>query len=242
MVRTLLLFISLLSLPSVAATAVTFNVSGHLYTFDQPVRLATLLSIVRDKPTSYWANAVIYQLEDPQVEQLRSNVLQQLAMLIREQSKGSAAYHQLSALYQQIGSWQLMRRLDVLVDYDQARLYPGRNPQFNSGEYYIRLHKRPETIQVSGMVSAAIILPFDSKQTVTDYIDAVERSANAHRDIAYLLEPDGDIKKLGIAYWNRQHVKPMPGSEIFVPLQDELFFDRIGELNDNIAQLMMHRM
>lgn len=242
MVRTLLLFISLLSLPAVAATAVTFNVSGQLYTFDQPVRLATLLSIVRDKPSSYWANAVIYQLEDPQVEQLRRTVLQQLALLIREQSKSSAAYHQLSALYQQIGNWQLMRRLDVLVDYDQARLYPNRNPQFNAGEYYIRLHKRPETIKVSGMVATATLLPFDTTYTVSDYLAAVELSADAHRDIAYLLEPDGDIKKLGIAYWNRQHVKPMPGSEIFVPLQDELFFDRIGELNDNIAQLMMHRM
>jgi len=50
------------------------------------------------------------------------------------------------------------------------------------------------------------------------------------------------VKKLGIAYWNRQFVKPMPGSEIFIPLQDELFFDRIGPLNDKIAQLMMHRM
>ena len=242
MLRTFCVLFCLLSCPVTAATAVTFNVAGQIYTFDQPVRLATVLSIVEQKPTQYWANAAVYELNAPEIVQQQADILQQLAALIREQSKGSSEYRQLSAFYQEIGSWQLMRRLNVIVDYDQARLNPARNPQFNSGEYYIRFKDRSQVIRLSGMVAQATTLPFKTEYTVTDYIDHVVVAASAHRDFAYLLEPDGDVRKLGIAYWNRQHVQPMPGSEIFIPLQDELFFDRIGPLNDKIAQLMMHRM
>lgn len=242
MLRVFCMLLGLLSCSAIADIAVSFNVAGQIYTFDRPVRLATVLSIVERKPTQYWANAAVYQLNAPEIEQQRADILQQLATLIREQSKDSPEYRQLAALYQEVGSWQLMRRLNVIVDYDQARLNPGLNPQFNTGEYYIRFKERSQVIRLSGMVEQATALPFNTRYTVTDYIDDIRVAANAHRDIAYLLEPDGDVKKLGIAYWNRQHVKPMPGSEIFIPLQDELFFDRIGPLNDKIAQLMMHRM
>ena len=242
MLRVLCMMLGLLSYSATADVAVTFNVAGQIYTFDRPVRLATVLSIVEKKPTQYWANAAVYQLNAPELEQQRADILQQLAALIREQTKGSSEYRQLAALYQEIGSWQLMRRLKLIVDYDQARLNPALNPQFNTGEYYIRFKQRSQVVRLTGMVQQATALPFKTGLTVTDYIDSVDLAANAHRDIAYLLEPDGDVKKLGIAYWNRQFVKPMPGSEIFIPLQDELFFDRIGPLNDKIAQLMMHRM
>lgn len=242
MLRSLFFIIGLFALPCIASPAVTFNIAGQIYTFDQPVRLATVLSIVEQKPSLYWANAEIYQLNAPKVEQQRAAILKQLASLIREQTSDSPEYHQLSALYQDIGSWQLMRRLNIVVDYDQARLNPKRNPQFNTGEYYIRLKERSQAIHVSGLVEEAVSVPFNSEYTVTDYIDTARLAKNAHRDFAYLLEPDGNVKKLGIAYWNRQYVRPMPGSEIFVPLQDALFFDRIDSLNDSIAQLMMHRM
>ncbi|GGF76015.1 capsule biosynthesis GfcC family protein [Alteromonas lipolytica] len=233
--------VALLCLPSWVLADVTFNVAGKIITFNQPVRLATVLSMVEPTP-EYWANAAVYHLEDPDVEQMRAEVLKQLASLIRQQTKDSNAYRNLTAFYQEIGRWQLMRRLNINIDYDQARLNPKRNPQFNEGVYYIRLKPRTEQIKLTGMLTQATALPFDGSFTVTDYLDKVQLSHAAHRDYVYLLEPDGAVNKLGIAYWNKQHYRPMPGSEIFIPLQDELFFDRIGSLNDHIAQLMMHRM
>ena len=204
MLRVLCMMLGLLSYSATADIAVTFNVAGQIYTFDRPVRLATVLSIVEQKPTQYWANAAVYQLNAPELEQQRADILQQLAALIREQTKGCSEYRQLSALYQEIGSWQLMRRLKLIVDYDQARLNPALNPQFNTGEYYIRFKQRSQVIRLTGMVQQATALPFKTGLTVTDYIDSVDLTANAHRDIAYLLEPDGDAKKLGLAYWNHQ--------------------------------------
>ena len=116
MLRVLCMMLGLLSYSATADIAVTFNVAGQIYTFDRPVRLATVLSIVEQKPTQYWANAAVYQLNAPELEQQRADILQQLAALIREQTKGSSEYRQLSALYQEIGSWQLMRRLKLIVD------------------------------------------------------------------------------------------------------------------------------
>ena len=237
--RWICLLLVVVSLP--LAADVTFNIAGQLFGFEQPVKLAGILSIVKDKPT-YWANAAVFELNDRKVEQMRAEVLTELAQLIRDTSPGSHDYKVLSRWYSEIGSWRMMRRLNITVDYDQARLNPKRNPQFNEGDYYIRLKPRTPSITLSGMVKKPLSLAFDTELTVADYVDNAELSEDAHRDYVYVLEPNGKVTKVGIAYWNRQFYQPMPGSEIFVPLQDSLFFDRIDDLNNRIAHLMIHRM
>ncbi|MDC8831831.1 capsule biosynthesis GfcC family protein [Alteromonas gilva] len=221
---------------------VTFNVQGKVYSFEQPVRLANVLSLVSDKP-AYWASSAVYKLNDPGPEKLRAEVLQTLSDLIRQQTKNSKGYHELTALYQEIGSWQLMRRMNILVDYDQARLNNQRNPAFQHGDYYIKLQPRRTEIHLFGLISESQQqLDYEQSSTVSDYLNATARSTQAHRDYAYVIEPDGTLIRTGIAYWNRQYYKPMPNSIIFVPLQTSLLFDNIDELNSNIAQLLKHRM
>ncbi|NVK56878.1 MAG: capsule biosynthesis GfcC family protein [Alteromonadaceae bacterium] len=238
--RILILSLYLLTYQCVAS--LTFNVQGKLYSFEQPVRLATVLSVVNEKP-GYWASSAVYQLNDPSTEQLRADILQTLSDLIRQQSKNSVSYRELSQLYQAIGSWQLMRRLDIDVDYDQARLNHQRNPGFQQGEYYIKLQPRRAVVNLFGLLTESDHqLKYDHASTVTDYLNDIERSTQAHRDYAFVIEPDGDLHKVGIAYWNRQYYQPMPNSIIFVPLQTSLLFDNIDELNNKIAQLLKHRM
>lgn len=227
---------------SVSALAqVTFNIHGQIYEFEQPVRLATVLSIVKDKPT-YWANAAVYALNDPHVEELRRDVLSQLASMIRAYNKGSNEYNNLTALYHNVGNWRLMRRLKVEVDYEQARLNFKKNPQFNQGDYYLRLASRSDSIAIVDLAKDNTVVPFHHAFSLVDYLREVSLPSHADRDYVYVIEPSGQMRKVGIAYWNREFFKPMPGSQLFIPMQTSLFSTRIETLNDSLARLMIHRM
>ena len=236
-----LLVLCLLSQAAVAAQ-LSFNVQNTIITFDEPVKLAEVLAKLPDPHSVYWAGAEVYELDSPKAEAQRAEVMQLLASLIRQQSSGSPRHTLLSDLYRDISDWHLMRRLNIDVDYDQARLNPKRNPGFIAGRYYIKAKPSIQHVSVVGQIDAQVRLEFSNAATVSDYVDSVQPEASADNDFVYVIEPDGKVSKQGIAYWNNTHYKPMPGSVIYLPLQTDLFSDDIEQLNDHIARLLQHRM
>lgn len=236
-----LLFCSLFSSVGNAAQ-LSFNVQNTIITFDEPVKLADVLAKLPEPHSTYWAGAGVYELDSVKAEKLRAEIMSLLASLIREQSSGSERYALLSDLYREISDWQLMRRLNIDVDYDQARLNPKRNPGFVAGRYYIKAKPSIQHVSVVGQIDAQASLAFSNSATVSDYLDSVQPKESADNDFVYVIEPNGNVTKQGVAYWNDTHYKPMPGSVIFLPLQTDLFSDDIELLNDKVARLLQHRM
>ena len=233
-----------LCLLSQAATAaqLSFNAQNTIITFDKPVKLAEVLATLPDPHSVYWAGAEVYELDSPKAEAQRAEVMQLLANLIRRQSSGSARHTLLSDLYRDVSDWHLMRRLNIDVDFDQARLNPKRNPGFVSGRYYIKAKPSMQSVSLVGQIGAQQTLAFNNASTVHDYLQQAKPADSADNDYVYVIEPDGKVSKQGIAYWNNTHYKPMPGSVIYLPLQTDLFSDDIEQLNDHIASLLQHRM
>lgn len=236
-----LLFFCLFSASGNAAQ-LSFNVQNTIITFDEPVKLADVLAKLPDPHSTYWAGAGVYELDSVKAEKLRAETMSLLASLIREQSSGSERHTLLSNLYREISDWQLMRRLNINVDYDQARLNPKRNPGFIAGRYYIKAKPSIQHVSVVGQIDTKARLVFSNAATVSDYLNSVQPKASADNDFAYVIEPNGRVTKQGVAYWNDTHYKPMPGSVIFLPLQTDLFSDDIELLNDKVARLLQHRM
>ncbi len=224
------------------AAQLSFNAQNTIITFDEPVKLADVLAKLPEPHSTYWAGAGVYELDSVKAEGLRAETMSLLASLIREQSSGSERYILLSDLYREISDWQLMRRLNIDVDYDQARLNPKRNPGFIAGRYYIKAKPSTQHVSVVGQIDAQASLAFSNTATVRDYLDGVQPKESADNDFVYVIEPNGNVTKQGVAYWNDTHYKPMPGSVIFLPLQTDLFSDDIELLNDKVARLLQHRM
>ena len=224
------------------AAQLSFNAQNTIITFDKPVKLAEVLATLPDPHSVYWAGAEVYELDSPKAEAQRADVMQLLANLIRRQSSGSARHTLLSDLYRDISDWHLMRRLNIDVDFDQARLNPKRNPGFVSGRYYIKAKPSMQSVSLVGPIGAQQTLTFNNASTVRDYLEQATPADSADKDYVYVIEPDGKVSKQGIAYWNNTHYKPMPGSVIYLPLQTDLFSDDIEQLNDHIASLLQHRM
>ncbi|SQA98242.1 SLBB-domain like (DUF1017) [Cedecea neteri] len=74
-----------------------------------------------------------------------------------------------------------------------------------------------------------------------DYLDDTSLLSGAERSYAWVIYPDGKIEKAPVAYWNKRHIEPSPGSLIFVGFSDRLFSATFDELNQQILNTLTHR-
>ncbi|GHL74145.1 hypothetical protein ECZU34_18930 [Escherichia coli] len=65
--------------------------------------------------------------------------------------------------------------------------------------------------------------------------------SGADRSYAWVVYPDGRTQKAPVAYWNKRHVEPMPGSIIYVGLADSVWSETPDALNADILQTLTQR-
>lgn len=65
--------------------------------------------------------------------------------------------------------------------------------------------------------------------------------SGADRSYAWVVYPDGRTQKAPVAYWNKRHVEPMPGSIIYVGLADSVWSETSDALNADILQTLTQR-
>lgn len=188
---------------------------------------------------SWWPGAVISERQSSVEQQARHQaLLARLSALAADESGNSAAA--INALRQQLANVKVTGRQLVNLDPDAVRANALANRPL-SGEYTLWVGTQPSTVSVIGLVSRPGKKPFTPGRDVVSYLDEMSLLSGAERSYAWVIYPNGNTQKVPVAYWNRRHVEPMPGSVIFVGFAPGLFTNEYDELNADILQSLTHR-
>ncbi|GHG67986.1 hypothetical protein GCM10010919_17080 [Alishewanella longhuensis] len=234
LITSLLTALVLVSGSALANTRVTLN--GQVLEYQTPPRLATLLAELPASADYYWPAAALYRA-DASLEQDRVEVLNGLARLM--QSRNTVLSRTASVLHTEIKQWRLAKRVNINIDFDQARRARFANPRLTEGEFWLHVPKRAHAVHVFG----AVLNP-GMKPLMAD-ADAYRRqgmaASVADNSIVILGRLNGSTEQRGIAYWNNQHAAVYPGEWVFVPFGRSVLPAAHRQLNDKIAVLATNR-
>jgi len=239
--RTFLLLLASLASPLALATGtVNVYVAGDSKpkTLSNAARLSDLVGQPR-LADSWWPGAVVSERHATQAEQARHQVLlTRLSTLVADESGNTAAA--INSLRQQLQAVKVTGRQIVNLDPDYVRTHRLANRPLE-GEYSLWVGPQPATITVVGLISSPGKKPFTPGRDVVSYLDDMSLLSGAERSYAWVIYPTGQTQKVPVAYWNRRHVEPMPGSVIFVGFAPGLWSNEYDELNADILQSLTHR-
>lgn len=188
---------------------------------------------------SWWPGAVISEEQaTAAAERQQQALLARLAALSAEESGDDAA--SINALRQQIQALKVTGRQKINLDPDVVRVSERGNPPLQ-GNYTLWVGSQPTDITLFGLLSRPGKQPFVPGRDVASYLDGQSQLSGADRSYAWVIYPDGRSQKVPIAYWNKRHVEPMPGSIIFVGLSDAVWSSTPDEINADILHTLTQR-
>ncbi|MFP2422462.1 capsule biosynthesis GfcC D2 domain-containing protein [Pseudescherichia vulneris] len=240
-IRTLAALMALLFSPlALAAGTVDVYINGATQpkTLTDAAHLADLVGQPRLE-NSWWPGAVIAEKQATAVaQQQKTELLAQLAALAAEEDGDDAAA--INAVHQQLQALNVTGRQFVSLDPDRVRLGRRANPPLE-GHYSLWVGKPPSTVSVFGLVSRPGSMAFTPGKPVADYLDEMSLLSGADRSDAWIIYPDGRTEKAPVAYWNKRHLEPMPGSIIFVGFADSLWTKKYADLNAALLRALAQR-
>ncbi|MBD9503593.1 capsule biosynthesis GfcC family protein [Pseudomonas sp. BGr12] len=205
------------------------------------LRLGDLISQLRVDPLGYWLGASWQSDSLKQGQQrLKAGVLfdliqiERLAMLQNEPGLAAAAQR----LNEQVSRLPITGRRLYRLDPLAVELNALHSPKLQGGDRLI-FPPRPDSIRVTGAVSNDCKLPFAPLQQAYRYAQQCPALAEADPDYLYLIQPDGQVSRLGRALWNREETAPpAPGAILLIPL-DATRVDAIAaDLNSELARFI----
>lgn len=201
-------------------------------------RLSDVFRTAQVNAEGYWLAAAWLQpsLRQPQ-KRLKAGILfdlsllQQKALLDDQPELASLA----SRLHTQVAGMPVSGRRINLLDPVALEVDPAQNRLASDGDSFI-FPPRPNSVRVMGAVAADCNLAFVPLQQARDYLQQCPQRAEADPDYLYLIQPDGQVSRLGIALWNHQEGLPVaPGATILVPLKAPSADSTFPQLNSEMA-------
>lgn len=203
--------------------------AGHLIDLVGQPRLAN----------SWWPGAVIAERQKTaEAEQQHKALLARLTGLAEQEDGDDAAA--INSVRQQLQALKITGRLQVNLDPDDVRVSENGNPALE-GDYTLWLPAQPATITVFGLISSPGNKPFTPGRDVASYLDEQSLLSGADNSYAWVVYPDGHTQKAPVAYWNKRHIEPAPGSVIFVGFADHFWTKAYDGLNADILHSLIQR-
>ena len=188
---------------------------------------------------SWWSGAVIGERQaTARAEQQQQALLARLTALAGQEHGEDAAA--INSVRQQLKALKVTGRQQVNLDPDKVRVAEKGNPTLE-GEYTLWLPAQPSTITVAGLISSPGKKPFTPGRDVAGYLDEQHLLSGAENSYAWVVYPDGHTQKVPVAYWNKRHIEPMPGSVIFVGFADHFWSKDYDGLNADILHSFAQR-
>lgn len=232
--------LSAISFAALAAGTVEVHIAGNekTLTLTHAERLADLVGQPR-LAGSWWPGAVITSpLAAAKAGREHQALLAELAALAVDE--GGSAAGAINALRNQLQAIPVTGRLLVPLDPDTVRVHNKNNPPLE-GNYTLWLGREPSTVTLVGLVDKPGKMPFTPGRDAASYLDDVSLLSGADRSYAWVIYPDGRTQKAPVAYWNKRHVEPMPGSILFVGFADSLWTNKYEALNAEILRSLSQR-
>jgi hypothetical protein len=219
---------------------VTISWQGNTTQYRNNIPLVEVLSTISNQDV-YWPAAALYKT-DPELELVRSELLTLLhGIYNKTYEKNKQSAQGILALHTYVKGWNIAKRSSVVIDYDLSRLYLRNNPTLDLGHYYISAGHRQTNIEFLGATKRPFVIPHLPETSINSYPFKLERSNLADRDFVYLISPNGASVKAPIAYWNRLHIEPMPGSVVYVPFRHNIFNSDYRRVNELMVLLLKNR-
>lgn len=224
--------LSVIASPALAAGTVEVHLAGvaQPITLTNAERLADLVGQPR-LAGSWWPGAVIASPQASAKAEREHQAL--LAALAKEEGSASALRNQLQAM-------PVTGRLLVPLDPDTVRTHHEDNPPLQ-GNYTLWLGPEPSTITLVGLVDKPGKIAFTPGRDVASYLDDVNLLGGADRSYAWVVYPNGRTQKAPVAYWNKRHIEPMPGSILYVGFADAMWTDKYATLNAAVLRSLVMR-
>lgn len=236
----ILFLLFLVSVSASVSAEVRIDINNQVFRYKEPVRLSQVLAPVAANQQWYWPASRFYDLS-VDLEAQRAEVISLIDALTVELAPKDERAIGLRALRQQIENWKLAKRVKVAVNYDVARLDISHNPELQDGAYKLSLTTRPNVVHIGGLVKMPGAYKYRAMASGFQYTQAVPLRGDAEPDFVYVIAPDGNIRQLETAYWNRDYASIMPGSQIIVPVFSYLLTPSLSELNEKVAALAVNR-
>ncbi|ALR74992.1 capsule biosynthesis GfcC D2 domain-containing protein [[Enterobacter] lignolyticus] len=236
----LFLTLGMAAAPSWASGTVDVYMNGAT----QPKTLADAARLIDlvEQPRlagSWWPGAVIAAQPQTAVAlQQKQALLSRLATLAARSNGDDATA--INALRQQLQAVRVVGRQFISLDPDQVRAGQMNNPPLE-GKYSLWVGPQPGTVTLFGLISRPGKVAFTPGRDIASYLDDVSLLSGAGRSDAWVIYPDGRTEKAPVAYWNKRHVEPMPGSTIFVGFADALWTTQYDELNADVLRALAQR-
>nr|WP_301271336.1 capsule biosynthesis GfcC family protein [Pseudomonas mandelii] len=205
---------------------------------------ARLLDVIRDaqpNAESYWLGAAwLHRSLEDQQARLKAGVLFDLKLLQRGALlDGKSTRAALSAsLYEQVERLPVTGRQIAVLDPIAVEVGFARNALLDDGDRLV-YPARPSTVEILGAVAQPCHVPYRALQEVRAYARQCTILDDAERDYLWLIQPDGKIRRVGVAAWNREEgVVAAPGSRILVPIRNDDLELPTPELNQQLAEFL----
>ncbi|NWB91938.1 capsule biosynthesis GfcC family protein [Pseudomonas agarici] len=232
-----------LLLASATLTQAAVTVTGDVLnagpvTWVPGARLLDVVNQARPNAESYWLAAA--WLHQPLLEQqtrLKAGVLFDLKMLqrgalLRQQDKLADLA---ARLHQDVNRLPVTGRRLAVLDPIALEVGFARNYLVNEGDQLI-YPTRPDSVTVLGAVAQPCTLPYRAPLQAREYLESCLPLPEAEADYLWLIGPDGQVKRVGIAGWNREEgVYAVAGSRILVPIRNDDPDLPTADLNEQLA-------
>ena len=232
------IFLYLLLTVFCAQAKVSVQINQEIFNFPENPRLVEVLFPALAGKQWYWPASALYRLNSSRAENQRNQIIKKLESI--QLSLNSENSIQVTYLIEQIKQWSLADRIDIPIDYDAAQLDSNSNPRFENGEYRLELKLRPTTANIFGLNKQTVIIDLSNSSCAHSSIQQLVAEL-VNKDFAYIIQPNGVTKKIGIAYWNKGCTELMPGSQIYLPLPESQFSKKNRLLNEQIVALAKNR-
>lgn len=188
---------------------------------------------------SWWPGAIISERQSTAIaEQKHQALLARLTGLAGQEEGDTAGA--INAVRQQLQAITVTGRQRVNLDPDEVRVTENGNPTLE-GDYTLWIVAKPSTVTVLGLVSSPGQKPFTPGRDVASYLDEQHLLSGAENSYAWVIYPDGRRQNVPVAYWNKRHIEPMPGSVIFVGFADHFWTKAYDGLNTDILRSLTQR-
>ena len=219
-----LLFAAILLQPALVAAAPIFSITGAVsqpgdYQWQQSVRLLNATVTAQVNPNAWYMGATL-QRDSAKLEQrkLKVGLLFDLrSAKVRSRMAGDpAAQALIERLTAQVEAMPVTGRIPAEMNPLKQRLVR-YNPLLEAGDK-IHYALRPNSITVTGAVQADCQLTHSYATTLYDYLAACPVHPLASADTLYLIQPNGEVERLGSGHWNQQDAPVAVGATLFVPI------------------------
>ena len=204
-------------------------------------RLLDVISVAVPNAEGYWLAGVLLR-QSLLEEQARLkagvlfdlDVLQRMASLFDKPGRAALALR----LSEQVRQMPVTGRQIANLDPVALEVGFARNIRLDDGDRLI-YPKRVDEVEVLGAVAQTCHLPYQPLLEAREYLQGCTPLDDAEADYLWLIQPDGGVRRVGIAHWNRQSGHfPVAGSKILVPVKNDDLDPPVPELNQQLAEFI----